>query len=97
MAKKSKKSLDCSWVAKKKKKKCRSNSNASHCPSLCERCKEFGCKNSMKIIQVWSDEHDEMLTGKCSNLVEDDPDLCENVEFARTCRKTCGYCDEAMS
>ena len=51
----------------------------------------------MKIIQIWSDVHDEKLTGKCSDLLEEDSDLCDNVKFGKTCRKLCGYCDDAIS
>lgn len=91
MAKKDKMKT-CSWVGKKETR-CDSESNASHCPVTCESCDEFECANSKKQkIEVYSDEHMERLIGTCSDLLEEDADLCNNVEFFQTCRELCGFC-----
>ncbi len=90
---KKRRKFDCNWVAKKKNKRCKSDSHASHCPSLCERCDEFECENSRKYLYVWSAEHGEMIEGKCHDLLEQDPDLCDNPKFAQTCRKRCKFCE----
>jgi len=92
--KQGKKFRKCNWVTKKK---CRSKSHASHCPSRCDRCDEFECVDSRKIIRVWSDEHDEIITGKCQDLVNEDSSLCAKMAFAKTCRKQCGYCNSMRS